>query len=430
VGLLHLAAAVCIGGAAVAQAPNFLSAAPAASFPAEIAANASDGLLSLVGGYKGEPMGPALPPMSTALLGIVNLRRGASTAASMGGTGTTANPYFNVANPGFDDAVAAESSPWKFIRRGYFPPHLCVGIDPAEVVVTGDRQHVLLQPHYHNGDLQVCQSEPGGLGWDPVDVQLSQKYIDAGPCEYMAVSFDTQILPTFDNSVVLENCPTATYLEVELFEFDANESQLEVHRFRIDRTHYDNINNMVEWHRVHYHVKRHSTNSLLKISFQLKATAVRENVGPGPGIYSFRFPVKVHLDNIELKSIPLNAVQLGKRGVISGCAGGGVGCINEINENINAQSKLEGLGVDYNNPPDAIADRRANCSPSYCPADLNFDGQVNAPDLAILLSAWGSGTDCQVRLANLNGDTVSLGVSLVDSRDLAILLNAWGPGLQ
>ena len=48
-------------------------------------------------------------------------------------------------------------------------------------------------------------------------------------------------------------------------------------------------------------------------------------------------------------------------------------------------------------------------------ADLNGDGVVSAPDLAILLGAWGDAT-C---LADLNGDGV------VNASDLGILLGAW-----
>ena len=52
-----------------------------------------------------------------------------------------------------------------------------------------------------------------------------------------------------------------------------------------------------------------------------------------------------------------------------------------------------------------------------CPADLNHDGEVGAPDIADLLSQWdsfgGSG--------DLNGD------GLVGAQDIAALLSAWGP---
>jgi hypothetical protein len=49
------------------------------------------------------------------------------------------------------------------------------------------------------------------------------------------------------------------------------------------------------------------------------------------------------------------------------------------------------------------------------PADLNCDGTVSAPDLATLLSQWGSPGS-----ADLNGD------GTVGAQDIAILLGAWG----
>jgi hypothetical protein len=49
------------------------------------------------------------------------------------------------------------------------------------------------------------------------------------------------------------------------------------------------------------------------------------------------------------------------------------------------------------------------------PADLNCDGVVSAPDLATLLSQWGSAGS-----ADLNGD------GTVGAQDIAILLGAWG----
>ena len=50
-----------------------------------------------------------------------------------------------------------------------------------------------------------------------------------------------------------------------------------------------------------------------------------------------------------------------------------------------------------------------------CPADLNFDGQVSAPDLTILLTAWGTPE------VDLDGDGIT------GPGDLAILLSDWGP---
>lgn len=49
-----------------------------------------------------------------------------------------------------------------------------------------------------------------------------------------------------------------------------------------------------------------------------------------------------------------------------------------------------------------------------CPADLNADGTVGAPDLAALLSAWGTGA------GDLNADGTT------DAQDLAAMLAAWG----
>ena len=51
-----------------------------------------------------------------------------------------------------------------------------------------------------------------------------------------------------------------------------------------------------------------------------------------------------------------------------------------------------------------------------CPAgDLNGDGVISAPDLAILLGAWG-----QPGSADFNES------GLVDVADLALLLGSWG----
>jgi len=50
-----------------------------------------------------------------------------------------------------------------------------------------------------------------------------------------------------------------------------------------------------------------------------------------------------------------------------------------------------------------------------CPSDLNADGSVTAPDLSILLSAWGTGG------GDINGDGTTNAI------DLAALLSAWGP---
>jgi hypothetical protein len=414
VGLLHLAVAVCIGGAAVAQAPNFLSAAPAVSFPADLAANASDGLLSLASGYKGEPMGPALPPMSTALLGIVNLRRGASTAASMGGTGTIANPYFNVANPGFDDAVAAESSPWKFLGSGLLGSGPC--FPPAVVEVDGYRQYVRLRPVYYDGSNNQCHlDQTNPCTREPVRANLTQELIDAGHCEYVAIAFDVKFPAPPQGS--------CTYLEVILKEVERLSGDAFLHTFVISGS---NTELGTAWNRVTYHARRNSPilDSVFGIEFNLKASLCDgSGLGGGLGTTLARFPTSVCLDNVELKSIPAAAVQLNKRNqVTSGCQSGMVGC-SEIYEGNNLPLTVQGLAIAYNNPKDEFAPRA--CPLGYCLADLNFDGQVNAQDLSILLSNWGIVGPVSVcseqRLADINMD------GNVGAADLSILLSAWGP---
>ena len=52
-----------------------------------------------------------------------------------------------------------------------------------------------------------------------------------------------------------------------------------------------------------------------------------------------------------------------------------------------------------------------------CPADLDGDGSVGAPDLAILLGSWGPCEGCP---ADFDGD------GMVNAPDLAQLLGAWG----
>lgn len=58
--------------------------------------------------------------------------------------------------------------------------------------------------------------------------------------------------------------------------------------------------------------------------------------------------------------------------------------------------------------------------PVTVPSDLNNDGIVGAPDLAILLAAWGACAPKQQCPADLNNDGV------VGPQDLAALLSAWG----
>lgn len=53
---------------------------------------------------------------------------------------------------------------------------------------------------------------------------------------------------------------------------------------------------------------------------------------------------------------------------------------------------------------------------SNCLGDLNEDGVIDAPDLAILLSSWG----LVGAPSDLNGDTI------IDAADLAMLLSLWG----
>jgi hypothetical protein len=49
-----------------------------------------------------------------------------------------------------------------------------------------------------------------------------------------------------------------------------------------------------------------------------------------------------------------------------------------------------------------------------CAGDLDGDGNVSAPDLATLLSAWGTAA------GDVNGDGTT------DAQDIATLLGAWG----
>ena len=77
------------------------------------------------------------------------------------------------------------------------------------------------------------------------------------------------------------------------------------------------------------------------------------------------------------------------------------------------------LGLGPNNP---VADYAGTMlasepTPPPCPADLDLDGSVGAPDLAILLGDW----DARASAADLDAD------GIVGAPDLAILLGAWGP---
>jgi subtilisin family serine protease len=58
--------------------------------------------------------------------------------------------------------------------------------------------------------------------------------------------------------------------------------------------------------------------------------------------------------------------------------------------------------------------------PPTIPGDLDGSGSVDASDLAILLGAWGTCTDCEACPADLDGNCT------VDASDLAAVLAAWG----
>ena len=56
---------------------------------------------------------------------------------------------------------------------------------------------------------------------------------------------------------------------------------------------------------------------------------------------------------------------------------------------------------------------------AQCPADVNHDQQVNATDLASVLSAWGT-----------NGSTTGTDINndgLVNGSDLTFVFSGWGP---
>ena len=70
-----------------------------------------------------------------------------------------------------------------------------------------------------------------------------------------------------------------------------------------------------------------------------------------------------------------------------------------------------------NNVPDCCEGGKS-CDP--CPADITGNGNVDAADLAAVLSAWG-GTPTGKANADVNGD------GSVDAADLAAVLSSWGP---
>lgn len=77
-----------------------------------------------------------------------------------------------------------------------------------------------------------------------------------------------------------------------------------------------------------------------------------------------------------------------------------------------AQSALVSLG-----PYSAVILSQGNAPPIYVPQDLNQDQLVNAADLTVLLSAWGTVGGS----ADIDGD------GIVAGGDLASLLSAWTP---
>ena len=84
------------------------------------------------------------------------------------------------------------------------------------------------------------------------------------------------------------------------------------------------------------------------------------------------------------------------------------------------QAQAAVSGAVWQGPGTTCVDGNGNGQPDACeagrPEDLNNDGTVNAQDLAILLSAWGTANPT----ADLNGD------GSVNAPDLARLLSAWG----
>ncbi len=77
-----------------------------------------------------------------------------------------------------------------------------------------------------------------------------------------------------------------------------------------------------------------------------------------------------------------------------------------------AQSAIVSVG-----PYSAIILSQGDPPPTYPPQDLNHDGLINAVDLAMVLSAWGSAGG----IADIDGD------GIVGGGDLAGLLSAWTP---
>jgi hypothetical protein len=62
---------------------------------------------------------------------------------------------------------------------------------------------------------------------------------------------------------------------------------------------------------------------------------------------------------------------------------------------------------------------QAEC-PIRCAADITGNGNVDAADLAAILSAWGGAPTGKAN-ADVNGD------GSIDAADLAAVLSSWGP---
>ncbi len=80
-----------------------------------------------------------------------------------------------------------------------------------------------------------------------------------------------------------------------------------------------------------------------------------------------------------------------------------------------------GLAIDTNanNIPDTCECAENPALPICCPGDVVASGEVNAVDLAAVLSAWGTDGG-KFRRADVDGS------GLVDAADLTVVLSSWG----
>ncbi len=96
-----------------------------------------------------------------------------------------------------------------------------------------------------------------------------------------------------------------------------------------------------------------------------------------------------------------------------------------------AEDECISVDADWSGPltdcMDADGNGTADVCEIDCPEDIDGDGQVRAPDLALLLGDWGScpppcekGDPADTCSADFNGDCI------VAAADLALLLGAWG----